>query len=82
MTRGVPDLELDFTAFVVFGAVVSIEDGGLVQTRENFLRPGHDHRRLADGCIAYKDQLHVVFLVLIYQWFCLYHILYCSVFLQ
>ena len=75
MARRIPDLQLDLAAFVVLCAIVSVEDGGLVETGEDFLRPSHNDRCLSDCSIADKDQLHVVLLVLIYKWLSLYHYL-------
>ena len=74
MAGRVPDLKLDLAAFVVLRSVVRVEDSWLVQAREDFLCPGHDHGRLSDGGVAHEDQLHVVFLVLIDQRFCLHHV--------
>ena len=74
VTGCVPNLELHFAAFVVFRTVISVEHRRLVQTRENFLSPGHNDWRFPDSCVTHKHQLHVVLLVLIHKGFCLYHL--------
>jgi len=74
VTSCVPNLKLDFAAFVVFGTIVSIEYGGFIETWESFLGPGHDDGGFTHGSVTHKDELHVVFLVLIDQWFSLYHL--------
>ena len=69
MTGCVPDLEFDLGALVLFGSIVGVEDGGLVERGERLLRPRHDNGCFADGGVTHEDQLHVVLLVLIHHWF-------------
>ena len=73
VTSRVPNLQLHLAALVVLRSVVRIEHCRLVQARENFLCPRHDDGGLSDGGVADEHQLHVMLLVLIYQWFSLHH---------
>lgn len=67
MAGRIPDLELNFGAFVALGSIVSVKDGGFVERRERFLSPRHDDRGFTDGSITHKDKLHVVLLILIHD---------------
>ena len=73
MTCRVPNLKLYFASFVILRAVVCIKNCGLIQGRESFLGPSHDDGGLAYSCVSNEYELHVMLLILVNQWFCLYH---------
>ena len=75
MTCRVPNLKLYFASFVILCAVVCVKNCGLIEGRESFLGPSHDDGGLAYSCVSNEYELHVMFLILVDQWFCLYHFL-------